>query len=132
MSGTSRPRVEPRTTESNAVWPSTRLRDFRVFDAIESVAMLQTYIFHIVCSSLFRSFTRVVTQCVPELSRDVLADVGFLSDQAAAHRDTTRKGHRLRNRIVPDAVKMHLHQFLSQYVSKQSILHNGPFLSQQD
>jgi len=40
-SGISRPTVESRTTESNVVWPSTRLYGFRVFDAIGSVAMLQ-------------------------------------------------------------------------------------------
>lgn len=55
-SGTSRPTVESRTTESDAVWPSTRLCDFRVFDYIEIVAMLQRYIFQFVCSSLVRSY----------------------------------------------------------------------------
>jgi hypothetical protein len=109
MSGTSRPRVESRTTESNALWPSTQLCDFRVFDVTESAAMLQRYIFQIACSSLVRSITRVLIQCVPELSRNVLTDVGFLTDQAAAHADTTKQGHPLRNRLVIDVVKMHLH-----------------------
>ena len=100
MSVTSRPRVESRTTESNAVLPSTRLCDFRVFDATESVAMLQTYIFQIVCSSFVRSFTRVLTQFVPEMSRHVLADVGLLSDQDAAHRDTGEKKKKKKKKRV--------------------------------
>ena len=52
-SGTSRPRVESRITESNALWRSTRLCDFRVLDAIESIAVLQRYIFRLSARHLF-------------------------------------------------------------------------------
>jgi hypothetical protein len=90
-SGTSRPRVEFRITESNALWPSTRVCDFSGIWCYCMCRRVTEIYLQIVCSSLVCLFTRVLTQCVPGLSRDALADIGFLSDQAAAHRDTTKK-----------------------------------------